>query len=216
MGGSGEHGNGSGETRQVEVQLQGRHLALAVTGLAVFGAVLFLLGRWSERAAHPAPAPAEEVVDAESPLRMAPPAAAPRELTFYETLGKKESPAFREAAKTSSRSEPPPELPGPAARETGGKPAESGAGSAASSPPAGERFQVQVAATRDARAARELAERLRRKGYEARVEATRDAGGTPQYKVRIGDYADREPAERMAEQIRTREKVGAWIVRVSG
>lgn len=200
----------------MEFQLQGRHLALAVTGLAVFGAVLFLLGRWSERAAHPAPAAEEVVTEGVAPPRAAPPAAAPRELTFYETLGKKESPAFREAVKPPPRAEPPPDLPRPAARETGGAPSEAPATSAGAPGTGAERFQVQVAATGDARAARDLAEKLRRKGYEARVETVRDAEGGPQYKVRIGNYTEREPAERMADQIRSCEKVGAWIVRVSG
>ena len=37
----------------MEVQLGARHLTLAVAGLALFGLVLFLLGRWSERLARP-------------------------------------------------------------------------------------------------------------------------------------------------------------------
>ncbi len=202
--------------KQVELQLGGRHLALAMVGLALFGLVLFLLGRWSERVARQeTAAPAGEGIEE---VRLAPGGApdpaAPRELTFYETLGKKGSPAFHEATPAvTSRQEPPAVLPEAAPRRS-----ESAARHtpAASTGPSSERFKVQVAATRDAAAARELSARLRKKGYDAKVETVNGGDGTPRYKVRVGEYADRAPAERTAARIRSEEKVGAWIVRVQG
>lgn len=206
--------------KQVELQLGGRHLALAMAGLALFGLVLFLLGRWSERVARQETAePAGEGIEE---VRLAPGGApdpaAPRELTFYETLGKKAPPAFHDATPVvSSRHEPPVVLP-EAARAPAPRRSESAARKtpAASTGPSSERFKVQVAATRDAVAARELSARLRKKGYDAKVETVNGGDGTPRYKVRVGEYADRAPAERTAARIRSEEKVGAWIVRVQG
>ena len=213
------------EDRQMELQLGGRHLTLAMVGLALFGVVLFLLGRWSERVARP-PAQAEEGIEETSlsGSRSAPDPAAPRELTFYETLGKKGTPGFQESSPKAGRKEPPAVLP-----ESSSPPAAAAVKSVAApapkpksaspAPPAvapGERFRVQVASTRDAAAARELAERLRKKGYAASVETSRGADGRSQYKVRVGNYSERGPAEDVAERIRSQEKVGAWIVKVQG
>lgn len=208
-------GSDGGE-KQVELQLAGRHLALAVVGLALFGLVLFLLGRWTERVGRPtspladavgeetAPPPPEEV--AENPL------AGPRELTFYETLGKKATPGLNGTPDTSGRREPPAVLPGSPPPPTSAAKKASGPSSGESA--SGERYKVQVVATRDGTAARGLAERLQKKGYQARVETARDARGRVQYKVRVGSFSDREPAERMAARIRAEERVGAWIVKV--
>jgi DedD protein len=219
------------EAKQVEFQLRGRHLTLAVVALALFGAVLFLLGRWSERVARPEGQPEGGIE--ESPLagaRTEPDPAAPRELTFYETLGKKTPAGFQAASKTAARKEPPVVLPGstrvpappvkpkdaPPATASAPKPTEPPP-AAAPSPAAGtERFRVQVASTRDATAARQLVDRLRKKGYAANLETVPGADGKNQYKVRVGNYPERGPAEEVAARIRAEEKVGAWIVKVQG
>jgi len=231
---------GESGAREVEFQLRGRHLTLAVVALALFGAVLFLLGRWSERVARPEGAPEEGIE--ESPLtggRTEPDPAAPRELTFYETLGKKKTPpGFQAAPKPAARKEPPAVLPGstrvpappaarpaavapkdpPATSAAAPKPKEPPAASAAPAPSAAgmERFRVQVASTRDAAAARQLVDRLRKKGYAANLETVPGPDGKNQYKVRVGNYSERGPAEDVAERIRAEEKVGAWIVKVQG
>ena len=207
------------DEKQVEFQLGGRHLTLAVLGLAVFGVVLFLLGRWSERVGRPVPAEASAGIEA--PLESAAGGEpAPRELTFYETLGKKASPGFQEGARPAAGKEMPAVLPesaptAPVAKSPrpSPKPAE-----AAAPEPAGanERFRIQVASTRDAAAARQLVDRLRKKGFAASLESVPGTDGKAQYKVRIGNYSERGPAEAMASRIRTEEKVGAWIVRVQG
>src|SRR4029434_4324557 len=98
----------------MEVHLGGRHLTLAVAGLAIFGLVLFLLGRWSERLGRPEKQPVETVAidNSPAPAAASDPAAAPKDLTFYETLGKRVTPGLQEAAKSpASRKEPPAELP---------------------------------------------------------------------------------------------------------
>ena len=213
------------EERQVEFQLGGRHLTLAVVGLALFGAVLFLLGRWSERMAQPAGQPEEGIEESRlTGSRTEPDPAAPRELTFYETLGKKAAPGFQAASRTAARKEPPVVLPESA--PVPAPPAEKAAPPAAAKPkepppaPAAgsgtERFRVQVASTRDSAAARQLVDRLRRKGYPANLDTAQGADGKTQYKVRVGNYTERGSAEDVATRIRTEEKVGAWIVKVQG
>jgi len=81
---------------------------------------------------------------------------------------------------------------------------------------AGERFRVQVASTRDLASARVLVDRLRKKGYAASIDTTQGPEGQAQYKVRIGNFSERELAEKVAEKVREEEKVGAWIVKVQG
>ena len=213
------------DEKQVELQLGGRHLTLAVVGLALFGGMLFLLGRWSERVARPGEQAAGgiEVTSLPGSGGTRDPAE-PRELTFYETLGKKATPAFREESPPTTRKEAPAILPGSAsppaapstrgAAKTAGKSKETG--TSGLTPSKYERYRVQVASTRDPAAARQLVDRLRKKGYAASLESIHAPDGMTQYKVRVGNYAERGPAEAVAARIRSEEKVGAWIVKVQG
>jgi len=221
-----ESNEGSDSQRQenpeasMEVQLGGRHLTLAVAGLAFFGLVLFLLGRWSERLGRPENQPVETVATGSSPTPAAAsdPAAAPKDLTFYETLGKRVTPGLQESAKSpASRKEPPAELPAATASTPAPVPAKQAPASMVkASSDAGERFRVQVASTRDLASARVLVDRLRKKGYAASIDTTQGPEGQAQYKVRIGNFSERELAEKVAEKVREEEKVGAWIVKVQG
>ena len=208
--------------KPMEVQLGGRHLALALVGLALFGLVLFLLGRWSERVARPEKVSTETVEAVSSPGTpgSADPAA-PRELTFYETLGKKSAPGLQAPPKVSTpRQEAPAELPpssAPATLPAPPKRVEKNSTPVAVSTGTGEEhYRVQVASTRELASARTLVDRLRKKGYEANIDTASGPNGKTQYKVRIGNYPDRAPAERVAERVRAEEKVSAWIVKVQG
>lgn len=204
--------------KPMEVQLGGRHLTLAVAGLALFGLVLFLLGRWSERMAQPSTVEVEP--GASILAKDAPDPAAPRELTFYETLGKKQTPGLQSPAKTTAPSrEAPAELPAapPTSSAPAAKASEETSRSIEPSAPAGsERYRVQIASTRDLASARSLVDRLRERGYPARIDTASGPDGKERYKVRIGNYAERAPAEKIAEKVRTEEKVEAWIVKVQG
>jgi len=213
-------GVASERAKSIEFQLGARHLTLAVIGLALFGLVLFLLGRWSDRVAraNSSPEAAEPVLISEASPKED--AGAPHELTFYETLGKKSGPGFQESRPPAAKKEPPAELPAksPAAAPA---PPVAESGRAASNPAAklvegNERYRVQVASTRDRTGAQDLVNRLRRKGYAATLETAPAKEGKPWYKVRVGSYPEREAAEKIATRIRTEEKVGAWIVKVQG
>ncbi|MCI0566751.1 MAG: SPOR domain-containing protein [Acidobacteria bacterium] len=204
----------------MEVQLGGRHLTLAVAGLAFFGLVLFLLGRWSERLGRPESQAVAVAAAGSAPAGASDPAAAPKDLTFYETLGKRVTPGLQETSKSAaSRREPPAELPAapspPPAPVSAKNTASAGSGPKAPGE-GGERFRVQVASTRDLASARLLVDRLRNKGYAASIDTTQGPEGQTQYKVRIGNYSEREPAEKVAQRVREEEKVGAWIVKVQG
>src|SRR5690349_792394 len=84
--------------KQFELQLGGRHLVVGTVLLALAGAALFFLGRLSERLARPAEPPAEGITQATlGDRKAAPDPAAPRELTFYETLGNKATAGFHAA-----------------------------------------------------------------------------------------------------------------------
>ena len=192
----------------VELQIGARHLTLAVTGLALFGLVLFLLGRWSERVA--VGTSAEAKVESAAAPSAGSEAGAPKELTFYETLGKRATPPLQETRPRAPRSEPPAELPA-----AGPAPAAAPAPSAAESRGV-ERFRVQVASTRDLASARTLVDRLRQKGYPARIDSETGGDGVSRYKVRIGNYDERAPAEELVQKVKQEEKVDAWIVKVQG
>lgn len=198
-----------GGEKGVELQIGARHLTLAVTGLALFGLVLFLLGRWSERVAVGETVEAKVESDASAPA-WGTEAGAPKELTFYETLGKRATPPLQETRPRPSRSEPPAELPA-AAPSPAATPAPAG-----EAPRGVERFRVQVASTRDLASARVLVDRLRKKGYPARIDSETGGDGVSRYKVRIGNYDDRAPAEELVQKVKQEEKVDAWIVKVQG
>jgi len=221
-----ELGTKPGGQQQFELQLGGRHLVLGIALLALAGATLFFLGRLSERLARPSVPPAENVAQAALAERQSlPDPAAPRELTFYETLGKKDTAGFRSSPVSGERKEPPPVLP-PAARSHPPVVApvpESAPVRGPSRPPvaprpapAGPTFRIQVAATRDAQAAKALADRLRRKGYVAGVETGRFGDGSAQYRVRVGSYKNLDLAKRAAARIRISERIEAWIIREGG
>ncbi|HEU5180877.1 MAG TPA: SPOR domain-containing protein [Candidatus Polarisedimenticolia bacterium] len=203
-----------GTEKGVELQIGARHLTLAVTGLALFGLVLFLLGRWSERVAVGETPETKVESDASVPAGSLE-AGAPKELTFYETLGKRATPPLQETRPRAPRSEPPAELPA-AASAAAPSPAVPAPAASSTEPRGVERFRVQVASTRDLASARVLVDRLRKKGYPARIDSEAGGDGVSRYKVRIGNYEERAPAEELVQKVKQEEKVDAWIVKVQG
>jgi len=67
--------------------------------------------------------------------------------------------------------------------------------------PATEKFAVQVAALSTSAAAKELAARLKKGGFNAYIEAVSTAEGTL-HRVRVGPYAGREEAQRAVERLK--------------
>ncbi len=124
------------------------------------------------------------------------------ELTFYDTLTK--SPESRQARKESVKESKRAEKPAKAEVKEA-KPAETAR--VESKAEGGEGlWSVQVNAFPDERSAQIWVDRLKNKGYKAyMVEA--ELGGRTWYRVRVGEYGTREEAEKVEEQLKSRENL---------
>jgi DedD protein len=103
-----------------------------------------------------------------------------------------ESPPVEVPEKMAKPPTAPPPQPAPPAAQVA--PANAAA-------PATEKFAVQVAALSTAAAAKELAARLKKGGFNAYIEAVSTADGTL-HRVRVGPYAGREEAQRAVEKLK--------------
>ncbi|MEE9606810.1 MAG: SPOR domain-containing protein [Myxococcota bacterium] len=72
-------------------------------------------------------------------------------------------------------------------------------------------FSVQVGAFAEGRAAEDLAETLRGKGYPVYVSAGAGAGSA-RWRVRVGPLASREAADRTASRLKAEERLPTWVV----
>jgi cell division septation protein DedD len=73
-------------------------------------------------------------------------------------------------------------------------------------------WTVQVTATTDAEQARELARRLRAKGYDAYTLQAPTRGQATWYRVRVGRFSSRDRALEMEEHLKTDEKLSESYV----
>jgi DedD protein len=69
---------------------------------------------------------------------------------------------------------------------------------------------IQVFSSRDEAQARALLERLRGAGFEAFLSPAEAPGGAV-YRVRIGPFAQRAQAERVAERVRREHRLDTWV-----
>ena len=161
-----------------------RRAGRPILGVIVTTALLLAGARWIGRAG--APRPAEEPGRAGATQK----ASAVPDLTFYTTLGD-----------------------APPARGKGGA---KGAGETAlrAAPgdivPAEGIYVVQVAAGSNEERAKQVRERLASRGFPASVMQD-DSGGL--FRVRVGRWKDRGPAESMAERIRKETGLQVWVLR---
>jgi cell division septation protein DedD len=161
-------------------------VAVCVTTAALVG-----LARWAGRIAG-------HVAAGRTPPRSGAPAradAATPELSFYHAIGG--------GAGTNGRAPTPPAdgrgmrpAPGDAVAPTGA-------------------YVVQVLATRDKREADRMHDRLSRRGYASSID-TDDAPGGPIYRVRVGRWKERGPADAMAKTLREKEGLEPWILQEGG
>ena len=77
---------------------------------------------------------------------------------------------------------------------------------------AGTGFTVQVTVVGDRAKADALVRRLMQKGFPAYV-ASPAAGATTLFRVRVGRYAERPEAERIARRLEQEEQFKPWITR---
>ncbi len=148
--------------------------------------------------ASPAPTPPPP----SSPAGEPPPAAAPAPAHPTQEPAPTPPPA---AEGHASANPPSAESARPAARAAAPPPV--------SSPPPspGQRFSVQVGAFAESTDAEKLAEHLRRKGMHVFVvpaTGPRDS----RWRVRVGPIESRAEANRLAEQLKTSDKLPTWVL----
>lgn len=162
-------------------------IAVLATTLALVG-LLRWAGRVAGRAAlEGAPARSGEPAKAGA-------AAGTPDLSFYRALGGGGTAGRRDPAPAEGRSIRP--APGDVVAPLGA-------------------YVVQVMATRDERQAERLHDRLSRRGYAASIAADELPGGTI-YRVRIGRWKERGPADAMAETLRDKEGLEPWVLQEGG
>jgi cell division septation protein DedD len=76
-------------------------------------------------------------------------------------------------------------------------------------------YVVQVMATRDRKQAERLHDRLSRRGYPSSI-VEDDMPGGAIYRVRIGRWKERGPADAMARTIRDKEGLEPWVLQEGG
>lgn len=180
------------ENDSMELQVRGRHLIAAAIGLAALCTAFFFLGRWWERthaAAPPATAGYEDVPEFFAADELTEDQLAVEEvdadLTFYDNLAGDEPGVEADPS--------PPAAP------------------VAAAPSAAGDIVIQVLATQDESAARRLEQRLKDKGYPGYVESGQDSAGKRFFRVRVGPFADRAAANRIADRLQGEENLSTWV-----
>jgi len=151
------------------------------------------------------------------------PPVAPSEFTFYETLKKSSTDPAATVGLTPQKS--PPKAPAKAAQSK--TPAKAAPQKPAAKPaPARNRvidtttadnsafhYTVQVAAFRQQAMAEQMIGALNKKGHEAYLATASSSSGTT-YRVRVGRFATREEADRLAKQLAAKERLHPFITTV--
>lgn len=186
-----------------EIQLSGKQLVFGFMSLLVLVVVVFLLGVSVGRGVRPATATGTPLTadagassDTTVPTVM-PPATktTPNELDFHERLQGRGADAAKaaEPPAPSADAAPPPK---PAAAE----PVKPNAGAPPSqAPPAGAVWQVQIDSFNSKNLAEAEVGQLKTKGYAAFIFNSPPPG--PPYRVRVGPFAVRAEAQRIADRL---------------
>ncbi len=106
---------------------------------------------------------------------------------------------------TARRDAPPPPTSAPAQKPPAAPPKAQPA-----TPAAGDGFVVQVFSTRDEPQARKVLSELKGAGHRAFLSAVEVTGQT-MYRVRVGPFAQRGEAEKVAGQVRRQMKLDPWV-----
>ena len=161
-----------------------------------------------------APPPAED-----QGAEGAAPPAQPEPLTFFDTLPKGEESPLGSGINTPPREKTAPaaapEAPTDEEQEQAVRaPAPVVEAPARSALPAADtagRFVVQVASFRGADDARNLEERLDKKGYSAFVQRADLGEKGTWHRVRIGPFAEADQARQVADRVQKEEKLSAYV-----
>lgn len=181
-----------------EFRLEGLGLLIVAGLLIIVLGIAFYLGRWYERQVNPAVGAGPAGALATDPLaNVEAPADVDRSADFFDDVsgGQKEAEPQREVQRPEAETAPAPpaeEQPAPAEAAPQGT------------------FFVQVFAGRDRQSAEDLVRELTNKSYPVRLFSEREGRGSL-FKVRVGGYATREEAGRIAQQLRDAGYGGAWV-----
>ncbi len=185
-----------------EIQLSGKQIVFLFMATTVVSVVIFLCGVLVGRGVQAQRPSGADSVATEAPVP-APADVAPAgasagadTLTYPKRL-ESDKPVAEQL------SPPPPVTPPPAAAEPAGAPATTEA----------DGWVVQVAALRDRDAALAIVKRLTDKGYPAFLLDPAPGAPAPVHRVRVGRYADRAEAERVARRLEREEQFKPLITR---
>jgi cell division protein FtsN len=204
-------GRGRGQTSGAS---PARWIALGVAAVVVLG-VTFTAGvqvgrQWSRQAMH-APAPEGEKKTAaarksglvEGDAAAAKPA--PEKLTFYQTLTAPLGPAPSYAKPGQAGKAAPPQ---PAAAPTAAAQPAPPPPAAAATP--GSSWSVQVGVFKTRQQADTVQRDLRASGFEAYVTPAAAEGET-RYRVRVGTFAVKSDAQRVADRVRAERSLPTYV-----
>jgi cell division septation protein DedD len=203
-----------------EIQLSGKQLVFLFMATTVVAVVIFLCGVLVGRGVRPStPQAASASLSAASadpgvlppstgtasPPQQSAAAGTPEDLSYHRRL-QGEAGAAGSGVATEEQLK---------AREAGPpKPADPPV-AAPSAPPPGPNggWVVQIAALRDRAAADAIVRRLTGKGYPTFLLEPAPGTPAPGYRVRVGRYADRREAERIARRLEREEQFRPFITR---
>ena len=131
----------------------------------------------------------------------------PQETVSQEIKSPEEITLPEQAAKEAEPREAPPQTAQPSPtriEEPKGQPTPSVKGY----------YTIQVMAISDRARAFSIRDNLKNKGYPAYVVTATGPNDKVTYKVRIGRFATKEEAQKVAQQVKEREKLATWITQV--
>jgi DedD protein len=222
-----------GKAVAARVAAKRKRLGMGI-GFVLVSACMFFLGVLVGRGTAPVQFDIQALQDELLELRQAvedkrrqmldsslPSASKPEDLQFYEALKATGDAAAQDPLQQQLADYQPDPAPSPAADpptatlpagETAAAASATGAetvGTAASH----AKLTVQVASVRDSRSAGLMVEKLRKKGYPAYSSATRIPGKGVWYRVRIGEFGNRQNAERMLKRLEKDQLKGKVVSR---
>lgn len=220
-----------------EIQLSGKQLVFLFMATTIVAVVIFLCGVLVGRGVRsgvPASTDAAAPADSAPVAQAAPPVAAPPPTADGTSAADPAAGAPPPAAETPAPAAKGEEdlsyhrrLQGDAAAGTASSPEDrlkpreeraaprenAPAPPPAQAPPPANGWMVQIAALRDRAAADAMVKRLSAKGYPTVV--VEPAAGAPaaSFRIRVGPYADRAEAERIARRLEREEQFRPFITR---
>lgn len=128
-----------------------------------------------------------------------------KDLTFYQTLGskkKEETIVFEQNRRPSTKQEQ---------RKPNQEKAQGKTQPSLKAETLNKTYTIQIGAYKEMAIASKVMNKLKKKGYSAYIITKEIPEEGPIYKVRIGEFSNREEAEEQANSIKTKEKMDAFV-----